>query len=312
MEYHELIQMEKQAFDQQAEERLEHGFVPDLRRLKKVSWFYNNVWRDPEFVKIHWIPRINAIIEQARQRGGRVLELGCGYGMLSLEMARNGLDVLGVDLSPKSIEIASRYRAENPFKDGFGSLEYRCGDFTAMEFPPESFDSVVFFRSLHHMPEIGNVMARVHRVMKPGGNLLISEPVRAHFTEASARFAAVLRTVLPTWEPFEAKLGAAWTDTLWEEKAAAIFREYVLEGSHRQSPLDNVTDSTGEIIRAIERHFIIKTKAFSDAFIDKLIGGLRGKHKYELARFLKFLDDYMVRHELLPPTSLEIHAVKKG
>jgi 2-polyprenyl-3-methyl-5-hydroxy-6-metoxy-1,4-benzoquinol methylase len=311
MDYDKLIQLEKQSFDTQAEERIKHGFVPDLRQLKKVNWFYNNVWRDPEFVKVHWMPRINFIIDRARERGGKVLEMGCGYGMLSLEMARNGLDVTGIDLSPKSIGVANRYKKENPFTDNFGSLEYRCGDITEMDFPPESFDSVVFFRSLHHIAGTAEVMDKAHRIMKPGGYLLISEPVRSRFSEESARFAALLRTVLPTWEPFEKKLGKEWTEQLWEEKVAEIFQEYTYEGSHEQSPMDNVTDDAGTITKAVERHFVIRTKTYSDAFIDKLIGGLRGKHRYELARFLKFLDDYMVRHELLPPTSVEIHAVKE-
>ena len=311
MDYNKLIKLEKQAFDKQSEERIEHSFVPDLRRLKKVDWFYNNVWRDPEFVKIHWMPRINFIIEQAKSRGGKVLELGCGYGMLSLEMARNGLDVVGVDLSPRSIEIANQYKEENPFTDNFGSLEYCCQDFTEIEFPSASFDSVVFFRSLHHVAKTEDVLREVYRVMKPGGNLLLSEPVRAHFTEQSARFALVLRMILPTWEPFDKKLGVKWTEALWEEKVAEIFKEYVFEDNYAQSPMDNSTNSAEALIQSIGSYFTIKTKMFSDAFIDKIIGGLRGEYKYELASFLKFLDDYMVRHELLPPTSLEIHAVKE-
>jgi len=70
MNYQDLIVQEKQAFDRQVEERLKHGYVPDLRRLNKVDWFYNNVWRDPEFVKIHWMPRINHIIDKVKKRGG--------------------------------------------------------------------------------------------------------------------------------------------------------------------------------------------------------------------------------------------------
>ena len=43
---------EADAFDKQIEERIKNGFIPDLRRLRKVDWFYNNVWREPEFVEI--------------------------------------------------------------------------------------------------------------------------------------------------------------------------------------------------------------------------------------------------------------------
>ena len=112
---------EASAFDKQALERISNGFVPDLRKLVKVEWFYNNVWRDPEFVKIHWLPRINTIIEHAKN-GKNVVEFGCGLGMLSLELARNGLDVTGVDISPKCIEIVNQYKESNTQKAGFGKL----------------------------------------------------------------------------------------------------------------------------------------------------------------------------------------------
>src|SRR6185437_10280816 len=116
------------------------------RRLKKVDWFYNNVFREPELFKIHWGPRVEAILSRAQAKGGRVLEVGCGCGMLSLELARRGLDVVGLDLSPASISVANRYKEENPFLEGFGTLEYVCGDVGGISFDAASFDTVVFFR----------------------------------------------------------------------------------------------------------------------------------------------------------------------
>ncbi len=112
-----ILEKEAEAFDKQIEERIKHGFIPDLRRLQKVEWFYNNVWREPKFVEIHWMPKINFILDIAKNKGGVVLEIGCGSGYLSLELARNGLDVTGVDLSSKNIEIARKFAKENPYKE---------------------------------------------------------------------------------------------------------------------------------------------------------------------------------------------------
>ncbi len=61
------LKKEISVFDKQVEERIKHGFIPDLRRLKKVNWFYNNVWRDPEFVKINMMPKINFILDIAKK-----------------------------------------------------------------------------------------------------------------------------------------------------------------------------------------------------------------------------------------------------
>ncbi|MBF0481730.1 MAG: methyltransferase domain-containing protein, partial [Desulfovibrionaceae bacterium] len=220
-----LIEGEKTAFDKRAKDRLAHGFVPDLRRLRRVPWFYNNVWRDPKFVDIHWMPKLRFVIDLARERGGRVLELGCGYGLLSLEMARYGLDVVGLDLSPENIAIAERFKDQNPYRESFGSLQYVCADVADIEWDRECFDSVVFFRSLHHLPDLAGVLAKARSWLKPGGYLLLSEPVRRHFTRESARMAAILRLVLPTWEKFETKLDRPWTASEWESAVDKIFRE---------------------------------------------------------------------------------------
>jgi ubiquinone biosynthesis O-methyltransferase len=310
--YKKLVKEELHTFDNQAEQRIKHGFVPDLRGLKRVDWFYNNVWRDPEFVKIHWIPRISEIINQARNNGNKVLELGCGLGMLSLELARNGLDVTGVDLSPKNIDVANEYKKKNTFKDNFGSLEYVCCDVNEMHFGKEGFDSVIFFRSLHHIPNWENLLEKVHSVLKTGGKLILSEPVRSNFTKESAHFAAILRTILPTWINYKEKLINDWNEEEWNEIVNDIFEEYVLDGEHQQSPMDNSIDDAQKIVISIKKNFSVLEEKYSDAFIDKIIGGIRGDHKYEIARFLKFLDEHMVRNNILPPTSLELVAVKEG
>ncbi len=304
---------EKEAaeFDAQTKERIANGFVPDFRRLEPVDWFYNNVWRDPEMARLHWQPRLDQIIDVARQSGGRVLELGCGCGMLSLELARAGLQVTGVDLSPLSIEVANQYKESNPVRDGFGQLDYICGDFDELSFADESFGSVVFFRSLHHFPNTDEVIAKATRLLKPQGNLLISEPIRSHFNQDSARMAALLRLVLPTWVSRDKKLAGPWTEERLTENFAEIYQEYAYEGEHHQSELDNSTDSAEAIRDAVSRYLVIVTEDLSDAFTDKLLGGLRGESRYDLARLLKTFDAYVVKNDILPPTSIELHAKKQ-
>lgn len=303
------LKKEADAFDRQTDERIRHGFIPDLRRLRKVDWFYNNPWRDPEIVRMHVMPKIDFIIGIAKKRGGRVLEIGCGFGYLSLELARNGLDVVGIDISPRSIDVAKKFASENTFKDGFGTLEYLCGDIMSMGLEEAAFDSVVFFGTLHHMQDVGAVLSKVGRSLREGGNLIVCEPVRENFTMEAAEFAAVLRAILPTWLPYEEKLKGIRTPASWQRYVKQIYDEYTYK-DHEQSPCDNSTASEKAMLDAIGRLFEIKTVERHDAFLDKLIGGLRGDDRYRLAEFLKFLDEEMIRTKKLKPTSIWVHAVK--
>ena len=302
------LKTEANAFDKQAVERIEHGFVPDLQNLQKVDWLYNNPWREPEFAKIQWFPTINKIIERAVETGQHVLEVGCGCGMLSLELARNGLDVTGIDISPKSIEVADKFKVKYKYS---GTLNYYCDDFTTFRSIPEMYDTIIFFRSLHHFKNIKEIIKKSYRLLRENGTIIICEPIRNNFNYKSAEFALTLRTILPTWEPNEIKLKPEWTKNMWDEKTQEIYKEYTYEGDHKQSVMDNSVDSDKEIITTLIPYFHINRMKYSDAFIDKLIGGLRGENRFELARFLKFIDNHMVENKILKPTSVTIFASKR-
>ena len=268
------------------------------------------MWRIPEYVKIFYMPDVNFVIDIAKQRGGRVLEIGCGYGHLSLELARNGLEVDGVDISSESIAIASKYAGENPFKDNFGSLNYKVADIMKMDLKNEDYDSVVFMGTLHHIDKLDDILKKTHRCLKNEGNLILVEPVRDNFTMKSAEIAGILRAILPTWLSHEEKLSKLRSQEDYEKYINGIYTEYTYSGEYEQSPCDNSSSSESEIVRTVQKYFGVKKLDRYCAFIDRLIGGLRGENRYALARFLKMIDDQFVNKGILPNTKIRLWACK--
>lgn len=308
-----IIKHEAEEFDKETIERITHGLIPDLRRLKKVAYFYNNPWREPEFVQVQIMPRVNFILKHLKPRS-RVLELGCGRGYLALEMARHGHDVFAVDLSQESIAIAKKIALENPYKNGFGSLAYAVGDIMKMDFGKNRYDAVVFFRTLHHIPRINAILRKSAGAFKSGGRLIISEPLREEVNEHTAHTAALLRTILPTWEINNAKRVRVSSLRNWKDYTRAIYDEYTYKDEHgkkAQSPNDNAVGSAKIMIGAIKKYFMVKKLERHDAFTDKLVGGLRGPHRHLIARHLKAFDRELIKKGVLPGTAIHLVAVTK-
>lgn len=312
--YKESIIVEKKAFDEQAEEREKYGLYPDIRDLRVVEKLYNNPWREPEFFHLQILPRIEFILNAITNNKGKVLEVGCGNGFLSLEMARFGMDVCGIDISTKSIEIARKTAKNNKYADGFGSLKYEVADFMSAEFVNSSWDSVVFMGALHHFPDIDKVVKKVVTLLKPKGNIVLCEPVSDNFTRPLAEIAALLRLVCPTWQSYQDKLEKVQDAKSWEKYVDEIMHEYQyldVHGNNVQSPMDNVTNVEEDIINSVNKYFEISRYVKTDAFIDKLIGGLRGPDRYPLAKFLKLFDDYVINNGKLPHTGIRVHGIKR-
>jgi SAM-dependent methyltransferase len=104
--------------------------------------------------------------------GGRVLEVGCGPGQLSLRLARRfDVDVTGLDLDPAMIERAGA-------NAGSSATERRqptfvVGDVAAIPYPDDSFDLVVSMLSMHHWDDAKIGLAEIGRVLRPDGRALI-------------------------------------------------------------------------------------------------------------------------------------------
>jgi ubiquinone/menaquinone biosynthesis C-methylase UbiE len=107
------------------------------------------------------------------QAQGEVLEIGLGTGR-NLPYYRNDVRLTGIELSPAMLEIA-RTRARELGRDA----DFRVGDAQALDFPDESFDTVVCTLSLCTIPNDRAAVAEVRRVLRPGGRFLLLEHVRS-------------------------------------------------------------------------------------------------------------------------------------
>ena len=131
-------------------------------------------WWDPnsEFKPLHDINplRLGWINGCASLRGKRVLDVGCGGGLLSESMAALGAEVTGIDLSDKPLGVARLHLLESGQK-----VDYRKISVEALaEELPEHFDVVTCMEMLEHVPNPSSTITACARLVKPGGQVFFS------------------------------------------------------------------------------------------------------------------------------------------
>jgi SAM-dependent methyltransferase len=117
--------------------------------------------------------RIAADVTAVAPAGGRVLEVGCGPGHLSIRLARqHQLEVTGLDLDPAMI-VRARANADRPGNSDQRRPSFLVGDVATLAFPDRSFDLVVSTLSMHHWADPTAGLAEIGRVLRPGARALI-------------------------------------------------------------------------------------------------------------------------------------------
>ena len=114
---------------------------------------------------------IAADVASVAPEGGRVLEIGCGPGQLSVRLAGRGLVVTGLDLDPGMIERGDA-NAER-IGPGLERPTFVAGDVAALPFADASFDLIVSTLSMHHWSDPQAGLAEIARVLRPGSKALI-------------------------------------------------------------------------------------------------------------------------------------------
>jgi SAM-dependent methyltransferase len=113
-------------------------------------------------------PHILDVLAKIDWRGKRVLEIGSGLGTDARTIIGKGGDYTGINIDQASTEATAQ--ALRVFSLPGGALQ--C-DATSLDFPESTFDVVYSFGVLHHIPAAGAAVAEIHRVLKPGGELLV-------------------------------------------------------------------------------------------------------------------------------------------
>jgi len=146
----------------------------DHAELAKFSALASKWW-DPnsEFRPLHEINplRLNWIDERVGLKGKRVLDVGCGGGILAESMARRGADVLGIDLADKSLKVAELHKLET----GVNNVNYRFVSAEQLAAEEQgTFDVVTCLEMLEHVPDPAQTIQACADLCKPGGWLFFS------------------------------------------------------------------------------------------------------------------------------------------
>jgi 2-polyprenyl-6-hydroxyphenyl methylase/3-demethylubiquinone-9 3-methyltransferase len=145
----------------------------DRAELEKFSALASRWW-DPnsEFKPLHQINplRLDWIDALARLAEKRVVDVGCGGGILAESMARLGADVKGIDLAEKPLKVAQLHGLESGVRVDYEAIS--AEDLAARE--PERFDVVTCMEMLEHVPDPAATIEACARMAKPGGWLFFS------------------------------------------------------------------------------------------------------------------------------------------
>lgn len=146
----------------------------DAREIDKFSELASRWWdMDGEFKPLHEINplRLDYIKQHATITARNVLDIGCGGGILSESMAREGATVTGIDLSQAALDVAKLHAMEA----GIDNVKYEC--ISAEDFADQhagGFDVVTCMEMLEHVPEPEKIVQACKECLKPDGAAFFS------------------------------------------------------------------------------------------------------------------------------------------
>ncbi len=145
----------------------------DAAELAKFSALAQSWW-DPQGpsrplhelnpLRLRYVQRITNLTQR------KVLDVGCGGGILSESMARAGADVLGIDLSQAVLDVAQLHALESQVSVAYRSIAAE----TLAAQSPGAFDCVTCMEMLEHVPDPAATLRALADLVKPGGDVLVS------------------------------------------------------------------------------------------------------------------------------------------
>jgi SAM-dependent methyltransferase len=267
------------------------NFIADLRYpmgypdLDEGRWFQ---WRTLPMIELSSLDTYQFVKSMLPLPAQKILEIGCGNGYLSLELARDGHDVIGIDLTPDIVAVAERTRAAHPETPGFGRLCYTCADMNTWQSAEASLDAVIFNRSLHHMGDLPQAMVKVKHLLKLSGKITCQDYAYDCFDGRTATWLYQMQRLL-----FLSGRYAADPATMPDEAA-----------SIETSRIDWLKRSTEHHLNQYEEMMSVLRGTFHEhsfawvpylfIYIGNGIRHVSAEQERELLTFLKHMEQYLI------------------
>ena len=178
------------------------------------------------------------------QKPKRLLDIGCGSGLYFPAMHDIADEIVGIDISDGMLKAAQ----ELVDKKGYKNIKLQNASAEELPFDDDSFDAVIGFDVLHHVPNIKKAMAEANRVLMPGGKFASIEP-------------NVLNPIVWLFHAIpEEERGALRSNYPWAIKK--LVKEYI--GSPKSLYVNHITASNNGIILAGVKllNFFTKVRPF--------------------------------------------------
>ena len=145
----------------------------DPAEIAKFEELASRWWdQQGEFKPLHEINplRLHFIDERVQLNGKRVLDVGCGGGILSESMAKLGADVTAIDMGKAPLSVAKLHAMESEVEVNYQQITVE----ELAEQQPHSFDAVSCMEMLEHVPDPASVIKACQKLVKPGGSVFFS------------------------------------------------------------------------------------------------------------------------------------------
>jgi len=171
--------------------------------------------------------QIPLLVELARiSSTDSILELGCGPGDVSNQLAKFADRVVGIDFSDNMIQIA---------KSRFVDIEFQTADAEQQPFPDNSFDVVVSNYTAHHFARPLQVFEEARRVLKPNGRVVVVMPIQREQVSFASVMTAIFEEISPEEAPGGPLMDAEHPESLMDVLINAGFKN--VSASKQEKPL---------------------------------------------------------------------------
>ena len=282
-------------FDDLINSKLRDGTIPIQADYRRATKFLpeNDGEReiiDPKLYKIVEGELHDEMISRISFQGGKVLDICCGPGALSLELARNGLDVKGYDISESAINTARLMAKENPFTDGFGKLEYFCQDVNTIDFTSEKYSTIVGNSAFHHIYDLEMFLEKCYHSLEPGGLMVTFDDIG--FSKMDYFLKNLFLFILPKYGlSYKQKMMRLWQYIFAGKKVSnEIFSPMEVWASKHDTASNEILDFW---TKKLKTEKIIYWGAFSVQVCNATKGP--DWFRYSVARFITGLDRFLIK-----------------